>query len=86
MPTPPPNSENEVWYVVPGRHARPRNRMTRPQTAATTRAVGKAREAGRGSRSDAAPADTGNHGAREGRGEGRRAPADPTQMRSTSSV
>jgi len=70
MRTPPPNSENEVWYVVPGRRARPRNHQTRPQSAATTRVGGKAREAGRGSSTEAAPTDKGNRRGREGSGEG----------------
>lgn len=71
MPTLPPNSENEVWYVVPGRRTRPRKHQTRPATAGTTVHGGKAREASRGSRSEAAPADKSNPGRREGPGEGR---------------
>jgi hypothetical protein len=74
MRTPPPNSENEVWYVVPGRRPRPRNHQTRPQTEVTTTSGGKAREAGRGSSSRAAPLDKGNRRVREGSGEG---PAGP---------
>jgi hypothetical protein len=74
-PTLPTNSENEVWYVVPGRPLPPRRTARRPQTAGTTRSGGKAREASRGSRSSAAPADKSNHGGRVGTGEGD--PANP---------
>lgn len=83
--TPPPSSANEVWYVVPGRPLPPRKFARRPKTALTTQYEGKAREASRGSSSDAAPTDTGNPGGREGSGEGRKAagratvPAAPAQ-------
>lgn len=78
--TPPPSSANEVWYVVPGRPLPPRKFARRPPTALTTKYEGKAREASRGSSSDAAPTDTSNPGPREGSGEGA-----TTRTRATSS-
>lgn len=83
MPTLPPSSDNEVWYLIPGRKARPRNHMTRPATAAPTKSGGKAREAGRGSSSNAAPAGKSNHRRREGFGEGDFSDGHPNEMRST---
>lgn len=68
--TPPPSAPNEVWYVVPGRRPRPRIWQRRPEAAVPHVSGGKAREASRGSRSEAAPADKGHHRRREGRGEG----------------
>lgn len=77
--TPPPNSENEQWYVVPGRPLPPRKYSRMPKTALTTIYEGKRREAMRGSSSDAAPADQGNPGGREGSGEGSKGTARSTR-------
>lgn len=84
--TPPPAGPNEVWYVVPGRPLPPRKFARRPPTALTTKYEGKAREAGRGSSTDAAPTDTSNPGPREGSGEGRVARTRATSSPATAAA
>jgi hypothetical protein len=70
MRTPPRTTDNEVWYVVPGKPARPRVVMPSRRGTATTSPGGKGREAVRGSRTEVTPTDKGNRRRREGHGEG----------------
>lgn len=67
----PRTTETERWYRVRGKRRRPRVIFQPTEGRQDTPPEGKTREAGRGSSSDAAPADKGNPGRREGRGEGK---------------
>lgn len=71
--------DGEVWYRVRAKSRRRPVVYRDDRPAAPGSSGGKAREAGRGSRSQAAPDDKSNPRRREGRGEGGETVSHPTE-------